>query len=235
MKVYEINDDLAGLVPMASPTEQEALTSDILLNGQLEPIVLWQGKVVDGRCRQVACMTLGIDPIVRNLDWNTRYEDVADVVKSLNTRRNLTLTQKIVSACRQSNKVGSKKVYEIAKSWGISDKILKNCRYIAKHRPEFIGPLFNGKSVTITSSDGMEVESNKITTIYASIKRYEEVEVTEDVQHGWVEDSYIKTQKGKDWYNKQIKGGVSVSDVKVRMLLAELANYKFSKIEVIDG
>lgn len=116
----------------------------------------------------------------------------------------------------------------IAKSWGIGDKTLKNARYIAKQRPEFVEPLFNGKTVTITNMTGDEIESNKVTAIYAFLKRLEE-SVVEDVEHAWDENAAIKTQAGKEWYYKQIKEIVDYSDVKMKILLAELANYKFKK------
>ncbi len=227
MKVYEINDELAGLVPMASANEQDALTSDIAEKGQLDPLVLWQGKIVDGRCRQLACMQLGIDPKVKHLDWSMTEADVVGVVKSLNTRRNLTQTQKVIAACRVSLKPGAKKIADVASTWGIGDKILKNARFIAKERPEFIQPLFDGYSVKITSADGHEVDSNKVTTIYAAIKRDIEA-VTEGVEHAWSEDTFINTQAGKEWYYEQLKTAALIGgDVKYKMLVAELANYKF--------
>ena len=222
----EINHKIAGVVPMASIEEQNALTLDIRKNGQLEPIVLWQGKIIDGRCRNLACLSLNIEPIIKELPWNTTEEEAIAMVKSLNTRRNLTLTQKIISACRVSlDKNIHGKVSDIAREWGISFPTLKNARYIAKYRPEFIEPLFNGRSVNILNSSGEEMQSNKITTIYAYIKRDKE-NTEEDITHAWHEDSFINTQKGKEWYYNQIKNN-KIKDVPTKMMIAELANYKF--------
>ena len=225
---FPINEELAGLVPMAMEAEQIALTADIAKNEQREPIVLWRGKVVDGRCRQLALTTLGKHIMYRELDSNLTEEEARIYVKSVNTRRNLTVTQKIMSACRASLLPNADKVANVAKSWGISKATLENARYIARHRPEMVEPLFNGKTVKIVNAEGKEVESNKITAIYASIRREME-KVNEDTQHGWKEDSYIKTQKGKEWYYNQVR---ELTDLSTRMMIAELANYKFKEEKV---
>jgi hypothetical protein len=225
---FPINEELAGLVPMAIASEQAVLTMDINEHGQREPIVLWKGEVVDGRCRQKALITLGKDLYYKELDSALTEDEVKIFVKSVNTRRNLTQTQKIMSACRDSLKSNSKSIVDTAKAWGIGDKTLKNARYVAKQRPEFIDPLFNGKTVTIVNVKGEEIESNKITAIYAFIKRLEEA-VIEDVEHAWDERAAIKTQAGKEWYYKQMSDIQDYGDVKAKMLIAELANYKFKQ------
>lgn len=225
---FPINEKLAGIVPMALPAEQAALTNDLMNSGQKDPIVLWKGEVVDGRCRQKALVTIGKEILYRELDSSLTEEEVKVFVKSVNIRRNLTTAQKIISACRESMVPGSASIVAIAKSWGIGDKTLKNARYIARERPEFIDPLFNGKTVKIENAEGKGIESNKITAIYAFLKRKEE-SVVENTDHAWVEDSYIKTQAGKEWYYRQLEEICMIGEKKTKMLIAELANYKFMK------
>ena len=221
-----VNEELAGLVPMASEAEQSALTEDIKANGLKEPVVLWHGEIIDGRCRQIACTVAGKPLMARELDDTLTEEEVRIFVKSVNTRRNLTHTQKVMSACRESLRPNSNSVISIAKAWGISKALLDNARYIAKEHPEFVQPLFNGKTVNIINANGDTTVSNKISAIYAYIKRTEE-KVKEDTQHGWSEDSYIKTQAGKDWYYSQVQQAETLGEAKYKMLVAELANYKF--------
>lgn len=222
---FEVNEELAGLVPMADEVEQAVLTRDIADNGQQDPIVLWQGKVVDGRCRQKALTTLEQHIMYKELDNALTEDEVRIYVKSVNTRRNLTHTQKVMSAVRESLRPGSKTVHSVAKAWGISKALLENGRFVAKHRPEFIQPLFDGGSVNIANKDGFDTTSNKVSTIYASIKR--ELEHAErDESHAWSEDSAIKTQEGKEWYYEFVKVN-KISDIPTKMALTELANYKF--------
>jgi len=224
----ETNHKLAGLVPMASNAEQAVLTSDIERKGQLEPIVLWQGKIIDGRSRNLSCITLGIEPIIRELPWNTTEEEARAIVKSLNTRRNLSPTQKIMSACRVSlDESLGMKIADIAKEWGISASTLKNARFIAKQRPEFAQTLFEGKVVTITGSNGKTTVSNKVSAIYSYLRREVEKAV-EDTTYGWDENSYIRTQAGKEWYYEQIALVGIENNHLARAGFAELANYKFT-------
>jgi hypothetical protein len=53
---------LADLFPMMSEAEMEALTADIAAMGLLRPIVLFEGKVLDGKCRLLACRKAGVEP-----------------------------------------------------------------------------------------------------------------------------------------------------------------------------
>jgi len=225
---FPINETLAGLVPMAVEAEQVALNQDIAKNGQREAIVLWRGEVVDGRCRQKALMMLNIPIMYKELDTELSEADVSIFVKSINTRRNLTITQKVATAAKEWGK-GTSSLKKVAKSWGISPGLLDNGVWIMKNYPDMLEELFNGNSVTILDVHGREVKSNKISAIYASLKRVKE-EVVEDVQYGWKPDSYIKTQAGKDWYYKICSG---VDKMEIRMALAELANYKFATVEAI--
>ena len=226
-KSFPINHKLAGVVPMASDTEQALLTEDIKKNGLREPITLYRGEIVDGRCRQIACLLSGTRIMAKELDDDLTEDEVRIFVKSVNTRRNLTSTQKIMSACRESLRPGSGTVKDVAKAWGVSKTILDNARYIVRVRPEFLDPLFNGQGVTIIDSNGKKTVSTKVSAIYAYLRR-EEQAVKEDTQHGWDENAYIKTQAGKEWYYKQVKMADSIGSVKYKMLVAELANYKFA-------
>lgn len=229
-QAFEVNEELAGIVPMANMAEQAALTEDIRENGLREPVILWRNKIVDGRCRQKACLATGVRIKAKELDDDLTEEDVMVVVKSLNTRRNLSPTQKLISACKETfnPKNKAKSIIGLAKAWGVSHTLLKNARYIYTERNEFIEPLFQGGCVTIVGSNGKETQTNKISAIYAYLKREEENANRND-EHGWNPDAQIKTQAGKEWYYAQL--GIIGKDttVPIRMMMVELANFKFTK------
>lgn len=228
---FPINHALAGLVPMASDAEQAVLTADIEQHEQREPIVLWRGEVVDGRCRQKALTTLGKHILYRELDDALTEEEARIYVKSVNTRRNLTPTQKVMAACRESLRPEeNRSIPVIAKSWGIGRELLNNARYIAKQRPDFMELLFDGKAVEIIDAQGRTKYTNKVTTIYAYLKKIEEA-VVENTDHAWHEDTFIKTQAGKEWYYEQVAEIEVLGNIRTKMLIAELANYKFVKEE----
>lgn len=229
--MYPIHE-LANIVAMANDREQLALTSDIAENGQNEPAVLWQGQIVDGRCRQLACETLGIDLEVRELSNDLTIDEVRKIVKSLNTRRNLTMTQKIVSAYYQQVTTLETNV-SISKQWAVSERSLKNCKYVAKYHPEFMEALFNGSTVEILDvATSLMVTTNKINTLARLVKKEVEdgcvvADTSEEV--GFTVDGLIKTEAGKDYYYGLVKK-LGITDVAVRMLLVELTNLKF-KVE----
>jgi len=229
---FPINEELASIVPMATDQEQEALTADIKENGQLQPITLWRGEIVDGRCRQKALRMLKQAIAYVELDKELTKEEVEVYVKSVNTRRNLTMAQKAMIAAKESFKKNNKyTINQLAKAWGVSDKLVKNAKYIWKQDKEIAQNLFDGKAVTIINKDGEETTSSKITTVYAYLKRIEENIANSEEQHAWNANSYIKTQKAKEWFYKMLKtiGKTPINSPEGQKILADLANYKFPK------
>jgi len=93
MEVHEY----AKLFPPMSEEEFNELVEDIRQNGQLEPIILYEGKILDGRNRYNACMKLGIKPKMK--DYNGESLDPLNFVISKNIkRRHLTASQKALLA-----------------------------------------------------------------------------------------------------------------------------------------
>jgi len=110
-------------IPMASDTQQAALTLSIKEHGQQEPVVVCNGAIIDGRCRQKALASLGLDILYIELDTISLISDVDTWVGSVNTRRQLTTTQLAFTAARQYldpifKNTGS--IEEVADSWAVS-------------------------------------------------------------------------------------------------------------------
>jgi ParB-like chromosome segregation protein Spo0J len=61
MTHYEFHE-YANIFPMLEGEELEALRADMDANGQINKIILYQGKVLDGRNRYRVCGMLGIEP-----------------------------------------------------------------------------------------------------------------------------------------------------------------------------
>jgi hypothetical protein len=61
MKKLEFHESLND-IPLMPLHERNALANDIAENGQLFPIILLNGKVIDGRNRYLACLSREIEP-----------------------------------------------------------------------------------------------------------------------------------------------------------------------------
>lgn len=87
----------ANLFPLMSDEEFAALKQNIAERGQVEPIWLCDGKILDGRNRQRACMELGIRVATREY---TGDSPVAFVWSLNGTRRQLSKSQLAVIAVK---------------------------------------------------------------------------------------------------------------------------------------
>ena len=76
---------LADLFPLMEGAEFDALVADIKKNGLHYPIVLYDGKILDGRNRYRACLAAGFEPATRNGDHH--IGDPAAFVTSRNIHR----------------------------------------------------------------------------------------------------------------------------------------------------
>jgi len=223
-----VNDKLAGIVPMALLKDQLALEGDIAVNGQREPILVWHGQVVDGRCRQKALVNLQRHILYKELDSNITEAEIRSLVKSMNTRRDLTTTQKITCAAKAYlSEDNTMSVRSLAESWGVSESIVENAIWLLRNYPLTVNNLFDGMSVVIENKAGQPVTSNKVSAVYAYYKRQLQ-KATEVTAQGWKDDACIETQAGKDWYYDILKSlpEKNISHT-LKGLLIELTNLKF--------
>ena len=95
--VLEIHP-LADLIPAMSDEQFARLKASIAKNGLREPIVVHEGKVVDGRHRYRACQELGQTPTIQ--DWDGRGSLVAYVADRNLERRHLTESQRALVGAR---------------------------------------------------------------------------------------------------------------------------------------
>lgn len=79
------------LFPMPPEHEIDELSRDIKKNGQRVPIVVYGGKILDGRCRYIACLKAGVDPKIIQFGKG----DPKEYVTSMNLlRRHLSTSER---------------------------------------------------------------------------------------------------------------------------------------------
>ncbi len=98
----------ASLFPRLSAEELEELADDIEKNGQLDPIVLLDGEILDGRNRFAACQAFGIDPRFVDADESARRDPVAWVISKNLRRRHLDESQRAMVAARLREEMGKR-------------------------------------------------------------------------------------------------------------------------------
>ncbi|MBW3599217.1 MAG: ParB N-terminal domain-containing protein, partial [Planctomycetes bacterium] len=88
---------ICRLFPRMSEEELHRPAEDILRRGELlEPIVLHQGAVLDGRHRLQACELAGVEP--RFIEWEGEGSSVAWVIAKNLRRRHFSASQRAVLA-----------------------------------------------------------------------------------------------------------------------------------------
>jgi ParB-like chromosome segregation protein Spo0J len=97
-QTYELHL-LSLVMPPMSGDDFSQLKASIEKAGQLDPIVLLDGKILDGRHRYQACCELGITPIFRDYDPATDGDSPTEFSVAKNTvRRHLTTSQRAMIA-----------------------------------------------------------------------------------------------------------------------------------------
>ena len=86
---------LAAYFPILEGEELDQLAKDINDNGQLEPIVMFKGEILDGVNRWTACERLGIDPITKEYEGS---DPLRYVISSNVRRRHLDKSQRAMIA-----------------------------------------------------------------------------------------------------------------------------------------
>lgn len=84
----------ADFIPVADDKDQQALRASIGQIGLLDPIMLYQGAILDGRHRYKACVVLGVEPTFREFEGDDEAALQFVLAKNI-ARRQLTTGQKL--------------------------------------------------------------------------------------------------------------------------------------------
>ena len=142
---------LANIFPMLQGNEAMALQQDIEAHGVREPIVLFEGKILDGRNRFTASLAAGVECPWR--EFGTSDCDGADpmaFVVSLNlARRHLTESQRAMVASKLANmqegrprnnyaNLRSLSQQAAAEMLKVSQRSVTNAKKVQEHAPDEI-------------------------------------------------------------------------------------------------
>lgn len=150
----------ANITPRMTTEQYNALKLDIEKNGQLEPIVLYRGRIIDGRHRYWIMSELGIKTVVVvSISNNSTIIDIRTIVKSKEIHRHQTPTQLAIYAYRQMisynsdsrNKDRVMTQSDAAREFGVVVKQIGRVARIDNKlmRPDIIDMLFTGNKFNI--------------------------------------------------------------------------------------
>jgi ParB-like chromosome segregation protein Spo0J len=77
----------AELFDMLPPNEIEKLGRSMQIDGQLHPVLVWRGLIIDGRNRVAACDRVGIKPKIKELPDGTCENDIVRMIIAANLHR----------------------------------------------------------------------------------------------------------------------------------------------------
>lgn len=86
--------ELTNTFKMMEGVELEALALSIQHDGLLEPIVLYEGAILDGRARYRACQMIGVSPMYRQYNEEKEGDPERFVIAQNIMRRNLSISQR---------------------------------------------------------------------------------------------------------------------------------------------
>jgi hypothetical protein len=96
----------AALFPELPREELTELARDIKERGQLEPIILYKGVILDGRNRYRACQIAGVKPRIKEFDAQAARRSPEEFVESRNLRRrHLSVGQKAAIALEWADQI----------------------------------------------------------------------------------------------------------------------------------
>lgn len=182
--------DLTKEHPEMVDSEFQRLKESIAEVGQIEPILIYRGKIVDGRHRFWAIESLGLDYILANeITFTTPLDTVREIVFGSEVRRHQTPTQKAIKAYWSTQEDGI--TYRAAeKKFMTSRTMISACRYIDEIKGgNMLKDLYNGIPISIGKR-----KTSSLRTAQNLIK--EEEEAAKDAR--FEEEKYISIDKANE-------------------------------------
>ncbi len=148
--------NLSNLFPMMGVKEFKELKEDIKQNGQIDPIALFEGEILDGRNRYKACRELKIEPKTKQFKGKDALQHIISTNlhrRHLNESQRAIIGEKLATTPKHYNQfvkslgdssnelTSQKQAAEIMKT---SVSSIKRVKSIKKEKPEAIKEIEEG-------------------------------------------------------------------------------------------
>lgn len=153
MKTYEFHP-LCTLLPEPSAQEFADLKADILQNGLIDPIILLEDKILDGRSRYTACTELGVEPTFVEFGTLGIKSPVFYIVSKNLKRRHLSTEQRGITAAKLiAMSEGGMTKATAAKAMNVSEgTVTRSKNVVANAIPEVVKEVESG-NLPVTAAE----------------------------------------------------------------------------------
>ena len=170
-KEPEYHDLSTVFVSFEDTQEFDGIVDSIKQYGLFEPILMWQGWIVDGRHRHKACLKADVKPTYEYIPDDTPFNVVRDRVVGANLmRRHLTTGQRAMTAAalatmtaggtgsnqheksKRTNLSDSKSNGDAAKTLNVSPSTVKTAKAIKRDAPDLAEEVSKG-NMTLNAAD----------------------------------------------------------------------------------
>lgn len=239
---------LSELLPPMSDGEMQQLTADIRANGLHQPVVLYEGQILDGRHRFKACAAAGVAP--RFTEFKGDDAAAAALVYSANlARRQLSKSQlavagaklkawhavrakeRQIAALQTSGKRGGKVVADspepiddgrardhAAKAVGVGGKLIDQAENVMRKAVPEVARLVESGSMTLN-------EASKVVDLPKDTQRRIAAQPTKIIRHGELRAAMKKasaSKKARTLKSQIVQPSDSPGSPLVRTLLSRL-------------
>lgn len=221
---------VANMFPMIDGENLKALAEDIKTHGQQEPIWMYQGQLLDGRNRVVACALAGRRPIEQQ--WTPKAgESPATFVMSRNLhRRHLTASQRAALAVELEEAIAAER--HLAKDGAESGKATST-PFSHTTKPTVALTATGGTTVEFTSGDptgparvGEKVRTGRVRDKVAS---------TMKVSSGYVNDAKDLKKADPERFDRVKAGELTISGAQNEVVAEAQAAGTLDEVKLRPG
>jgi ssDNA-binding Zn-finger/Zn-ribbon topoisomerase 1 len=186
----KIDKEFRDLIPPLTSEEKAQLEENLVRDGCIDPLLVWNETIIDGHNRYEICTRRGVHFDKKSMQFNTREEVKEWIILNQFGRRNLTPYQRselalklkpLIQAKAKENQFAGKKIdlsqnsvegkrvdtqKELAKIAGVSHDTIFKVEQIQKHAPEEVKQKVKSGEISIRQG-------------YLSIKPKEDKEVVD--------------------------------------------------------
>lgn len=237
----------AEVFPLIDGAEFDALVEDIKTHGLREKIVRYQGKVLDGRNRFLACQKAKVKPQFRDFKGSEEAA-IAFVVSANMARRHLTFEQRALAAARiatlrkgdnQHTARAASSQSDAAEKLGVSTDSVQRARKVVEQGSKALQEAVEAGDVPLKKAAAV-VDLPKSEQLAAATAKPKKPDVDDD---RWVpdEDEDEKLAQAEKDYSASIDKVMGADDklaaahTEIKRQSAEIASLKVSRDGYLNG